>query len=146
MLDNFIKKLEGLKPDQKALWGKMTARHMVEHLIFTVQMSNGKLKVQCSNPPEKLVVLKNFLLSSRPFPKLFVNPVIGTELVILKYADIEEAEKKLKEELLDYNTCFIQNPDAKLTHMIFGELNKEEWDIVHRKHFTHHLAQFGLIE
>ena len=145
MLDNFLKKLEELKPDQKALWGKMTAQHMVEHLIFTMQLSSGKLKFQCISPPEKLPALKKFLLSSQPFPKLYINPLIGTELVQLKYADIKEAIEKLKEEVSDYNDYFKQNPDAKPVHMIFGELNKEEWDIVHRKHFTHHLTQFGLV-
>ena len=146
MLDNFLKKLEELKPDQKALWGKMTAQHMVEHLIYTVQMGNGKLKVKCASPPERLPTLKSFLLSDKPFPKLYINPVIGPGLVELKCLDIEEAKEKLKEEVSVYYNYFKENPDAKPVHVIFGELNKEEWEIVHQKHFTHHLSQFGLIE
>jgi len=146
MLDSFLKKLEELKPDKKALWGKMTAQHMVEHLIYTMQISNGKLKFQCVNPPERLTALKSFLLSSKPFPRLYINPVIGPDLVELKYTDIEEAKDKLKDEISDYYDYFQQNPGAKPIHMIFGELNKEEWDMVHQKHFTHHLTQFGLIE
>jgi hypothetical protein len=54
---------------------------MVEHLILAVQMSNTKLKLECFNPPENIPSLKRFLMSSRPMPKLFVNPVIGEDLV-----------------------------------------------------------------
>ena len=50
----FIDKLDLLKPETPALWGKMTARHMVEHLISAVQMGNGKLSVECFNSLEKL--------------------------------------------------------------------------------------------
>jgi len=30
-------------------------------------------------------------------------------------------------------------------HPVFGELNFEEWILLHYKHVTHHLKQFGLI-
>ena len=146
MLESFLEKLEILNPDQKAVWGKMTAQHMVEHLIYTVQISNCKLKFQCVTQPERLPALKSFLLSPKPFPRLSINPVIGTELVELKCKDIHEAKEKLREEISDYYSYFKQNPEAKPVHMIFGELNKEEWDMVHQKHFTHHLTQFGLIK
>lgn len=144
MFDLFLLKLDELKSDQNPLWGKMTAQHMVEHLIWSIQISNGKLNYNCSAPPERLPAMKRFLLSEKPLPKLFINPVIGADLVELKYSKIEEAKKKLKEEISDYYNFFKQNPDSKPIHMIFGELNKAEWDVLHRKHFTLHLSQFGL--
>jgi hypothetical protein len=145
MFKDFLIKLDELKPDQKPLWGKMTAQHMVEHLIWSVQGSNGNLKFDCSFPPERLPAMKNFLLSDKPLQKLYTNPLIGPDLVELNNANLEEAKEILKEEISYYHTYFQQNPNSKPIHMIFGELNKEEWDVLHKKHFTLHLSQFGLI-
>ena len=145
MLNQYCSKLSLLNKDAKALWGKMYPQHMVEHLILAVQMSNGKLKLECYYPPEKIPSLKRFLMSSRPMPKLFVNPVIGRDLRPLEYSSLEEAVEKLNNEIDDYVLFFENNPTAKPVHVTFGELNKEEWNVFHKKHFTHHLSQFGLL-
>lgn len=134
-----------LNKDTKALWGKMSPQHMVEHLILAVKMSNGKLKLECINPPERIPTLKRFLMSSRPMPKLFVSPVIGADLRPLECSSLEEAMGRLKKEIDDYVIFFENNPGAKTVNVTFGELNKEEWDVFHKKHFTHHLSQFGLL-
>jgi len=144
MNNNFIK-LSLLKSDQKPVCGKMCAQHMVEHLILAVKMGNGKLKLECINPPDKLPTLKKFLMSSKPMPKGFVNPVIGTENLPLNYSSLEEAKNKLEEEIEDFYSFFEENPDAKPVNATFGELNKTEWYHFHKKHFTHHLEQFGLL-
>jgi oxepin-CoA hydrolase/3-oxo-5,6-dehydrosuberyl-CoA semialdehyde dehydrogenase len=52
---------------------------------------------------------------------------------------------KLKSEIDDYEIFFENYPGAKPVNVTFGELNKEEWDVFHQKHFTHHLSQFGLL-
>ena len=145
MINKFIAKLNLLKPDQKPVWGKMSAQHMIEHLILAVKMGNGKLKLDCINPPEKLPTLKKFLMSDRPMPKGFVNPAIGSDNLPLNYSSIDEARNKLKEEIEDYYHFFEENSDAKPLNVTFGELNKTEWDQFHKKHFTHHLEQFGLL-
>jgi hydroxymethylglutaryl-CoA reductase/oxepin-CoA hydrolase/3-oxo-5,6-dehydrosuberyl-CoA semialdehyde dehydrogenase len=144
-MTNYLILLKKLESQQKPLWGKMTPQHMVEHLILAVQMSNGKLKLDCFNLPEKNPTLKRFLMSDRPMPKLFVNPVIGEDLRLLEYSSLEEAVEKLNKEIDDYVLFFENNPDANLVNVTFGELNKEEWDVFHKKHFTHHLSQFGLL-
>ena len=145
MINKFIAKLNLLKSDQNPVWGKMSAQHMVEHLILAVKMGNEKLKFDCINPPEKLPTLKKFLISSRPMPKGFVNPVIGPDNLPLNYSSLEEAISNLKEEVEDYYHFFEENPDAKPVNATFGELNKDEWEHFHKKHFTHHLEQFGLL-
>ena len=122
----------------------MSAQHMVEHLIFAVRTSNGKLNVGCFNPPEKWQTLKRFLLSSRPLPKGFLNPIIGENLLPLEFENLDEAKKILRQEVEDYYKYFEENPDALLLNPTFGELNKDEWEVFHEKHFTHHLGQFGI--
>lgn len=144
-ITNFFQFLDKLNEDTKPLWGKMTPQHMVEHLILAVKTSNGKLKVECFNPPEKIPTLKKFLISSRPLPKEFVNPYIGPGLLPLEFGSLKEAIDNLKIEIEDYISFFRNNPQALLTNLTFGDLNIEEWEVFHRKHFTHHLLQFGLI-
>ncbi len=145
LTNNYLMLLNKLDPQLKPLWGKMTPQHMVEHLILAVQMSNGKLKLECFNPPEKIPTLKRFLMSNRPMPKGFVNPVIGPDNLPLNYSSLDESKKKLEEEIEDYYRLFEENPDVRPVNVTFGELNKEEWDVFHKKHFTHHLSQFGLL-
>lgn len=144
-LTQYLNLLDGFFESVKPLWGKMTPQHMVEHLVQAVQMGNGKLKIECFNPAEKLPALKRFLMSERPLPKLFINPLIGPDLVPLKFKSLDEAIDELKNEVNDYEQYFLQNPEAKPVNATFGELNKAEWDWFHNKHFTHHLSQFGLI-
>ncbi|MDQ7816321.1 MAG: DUF1569 domain-containing protein [Melioribacteraceae bacterium] len=122
----------------------MTLQHMIEHLILAVRSSNGKLKIECFNPKEKIPALKRFLLSERPLPKNFINPVIGEDLLPLEYKNLKSAFSALKSEIDDYYIFFETNPETLTTNPTFGNLNKEEWDLFHKKHFTHHLEQFGL--
>lgn len=136
--------LKELPPETKQLWGKMSAQHMVEHLILAVRTSNGKLNIGCFNPPEKWQTLKRFLLSSRPLPKDFVNPIVGVNLLPLEHKNLDEAKKILRQEVEDYYRYFEENPDALLLNPTFGELNKDEWEVFHEKHFTHHFEQFGI--
>ncbi len=144
-LDKYIELLKELTPDNKPEWGKMSVQHMIEHLILAVQQGNGKLTVECFNDKEKLPMLKRYLMSSRPLPQGFVNPYIGEGLLPLKFTNIEEARTELEKEVNDYYKYFDENPEAKLTNVTFGELEKDEWEVFHDKHFTHHLKQFGLI-
>jgi oxepin-CoA hydrolase/3-oxo-5,6-dehydrosuberyl-CoA semialdehyde dehydrogenase len=145
-MKEYLKLLEKLSENMKPLWGKMTAQHMVEHLILAVKMSNGKTNLECFNPPEKIPALKRFLMSSRALPKLFENPALGKGLVELEFNSLIEAKEKLKEEIENHNSFFKNNPDSKTVNVTFGKLNKKEWDVFHKKHFKHHLSQFGLIE
>lgn len=139
-----LESLLKLESNSKPLWGKMSAQHMIEHLIFAVQLSNGRIQKRCYNPPQKIPVLKRFLMSERPLPKDFVNPAIGSNLLPLQYENLESALLVLKQELEEYYSCFEENPAATFINPTFGELNKSEWDVFHEKHFKHHLKQFGL--
>ncbi|KAB2847264.1 MAG: hypothetical protein F9K45_00025 [Melioribacteraceae bacterium] len=138
--------LKDFDKNTKPLWGKMSPQHMIEHLIGSLQMAIDELKVECFNPPEKLPALKKYLMSSRPLPKDFINPVIGADLIPLKYSSLEESISVLKNYIKKYYDFFETNPDSKTTNPTFGELNKIEWDKFHEKHFNHHFSQFGLVK
>jgi len=144
---NFLeieKLLSQLKPDQKPLWGKMTPQHMVEHLYKAVQSSINEIVLKVYTEERKIPVLKKLFLGERPLPKEFMNPAIGPELMQLEFEDLNNAINELRNVMQRYEQFFIDNPSNKTAHPIFGHLIKEEWDTFHKKHFKHHLSQFGL--
>jgi len=146
IFSEFTDQLENLSIESKPHWGIMTPQHMVEHLTQAVELSNGKFLItDCMNPPEKLPTLKRILMSSRPLPKGFVNTVIGAELKPLSKKNLDSAKKELFIQLINFIEYFTKNPEAKPSNPTFGPLSKEEWIVFHKKHFTHHLTQFGLI-
>jgi oxepin-CoA hydrolase/3-oxo-5,6-dehydrosuberyl-CoA semialdehyde dehydrogenase len=144
---NFVeieKLLSRLTVDQKPLWGKMTPQHMVEHLYKTIQASINEINLNVFSEERKIPVLKKLFFSERPLPKEFMNPAIGPDLLKLEFEDMITAIKELENVLIRYVRFFEQNPSTKTAHPVFGYLTKDEWDIFHKKHFKHHLSQFGL--
>jgi hypothetical protein len=135
--------LNKLGVDSKPLWGKMSAQHMVEHLILSYRISNDTIKVKIESDEKTLPTLKRFLLSDKPLPKLFINPIIGENLLPLELGSIKSAKEVLLLEMTKYEKHFRSSPESTPTHPIFGNLNKTEWDIFHKKHIEHHFAQFG---
>lgn len=145
--DNLLNLLSNLKEDTVPVWGKMTPQHMIEHLVLAVQTSNGKLIInKCISPPEKYPLMIRILLSSKPLPKNFINPVLGEGLQPLVYPNLETSILRLNNEINDFIIYFEEHPKAKMLNATFGPLNFEEWKIFHNKHFTHHFTQFGLLE
>ncbi|HEY6437170.1 MAG TPA: DUF1569 domain-containing protein [Ignavibacteriaceae bacterium] len=139
-----IELLKKLKADQKSLWGKMTPQHMVEHLYKTIQASINEITLNIYTEEKKIPVLKRIFLGGKAFPKEFMNPAVGPDLMELEFKNLESAILELENILQRYNQFFENNPTENSIHPIFGYLTKDEWDIFHEKHFKHHLSQFGL--
>ncbi|NGP88453.1 hypothetical protein [Fodinibius halophilus] len=94
----------------------MTAQHMIEHLIFSFQISTDKRNVECHTPKEKRAKLQAFLATNRPMPKKFTNPVTGDQLLPLQHEDSKQAKEHLKNEVEHYRTYFRNNPEAIQTN------------------------------
>lgn len=138
--------LNNLKEDAPALWGTMGPQHMLEHLVLPLQFSRGMFEVPLVTPLDKVEKVKRIMLmSDAPLKKDFPAPFIGPGLQPFKCASFELARTELFLEIDLFLEFMQQNPEAVFTHPIFGDLNREEWYLFHRKHFTHHFGQFGLI-
>ncbi len=124
-LETIHRSLSLLTPLTPPAWGRMTAQHMVEHLIQTLRLSNGKKNLtELFIPAEKLPRYYAFLLSDQPFPRNLVRPVSEQQsLPLLQYADIQAALIALEQELEAFRIYFAKQPAAKLLHPFFGELN-----------------------
>lgn len=143
-IDKIQSALNQLTDEMQPLWGKMSAHHMIEHLDLAFRICNGKREVQIVTDEKRLPMMKKFVLSDKPLPKLFINPIIGENLLPLEYDSLESAKEKLIFEINKYEEHFISNPDSTPAHPVFGYLNKTEWDSFHKKHFEHHFAQFNI--
>jgi len=126
-------------------WGKMTARQMVEHLIWAFELSNGQSKIICDLPREQQARRKMFLYNNQPTPHEVPNPELENGLPPNRYIDLEEAREKLGEQVHAFMKKLTDNHLFEYDHPIFGKLNREDWERAHYKHTFHHLLQFGLI-
>lgn len=142
---DLITKLKSLKVDQQPEWGIMTPQHMVEHLIVTIKISNGGLTVPCKIPAEQIPQYKAFLLESDQEMQKGIKANGMEGLLDLRYASLEASIEKLNEEIDKFNAYFETNPDAKLVNPVLNEIGYEDWKTFHKKHFTHHFKQFGLM-
>jgi oxepin-CoA hydrolase / 3-oxo-5,6-dehydrosuberyl-CoA semialdehyde dehydrogenase len=138
--------LAGLQDDSRPGWGKMSARQMVEHLVWAFELSTGHAQAACQFPEAQREQLKAFLYHDRPTPREFQNPAQAAGLPPLRHAGLPEAKMALLVEV----ECFLRQasdtPDAMHMHPVFGPIGAEEWARSHFKHAYHHLLQFGLIE
>lgn len=140
-INQFLCKLE---KDTKPLWGTMTSSEVVVHLRDTLRISNNKTKTSVLTPTEKLPLYKGFLKSDQEMPKgykvdfLVVDPSSNE----INLATLIEDHNEELNEFINQKS----NPNYKTTHPIYGELDYEYSVLLHTKHYTHHLKQFGLLK
>ena len=142
---DFFSFLKNITPDTKANWGKMNAQQMVEHVTAFFNVSTEKIKFDLVTPEEHLPKFKEFLLSDKQFRENTKAPatVIGEEPLPLRYKTYEESVAKLQQAVENFEAYFTDDPLKKTIHPVFGPLNFDEWILLHYKHVTHHLRQFG---
>ena len=137
--------LANLKEDSKAEWGTMTAKKMLIHLIQSSKMmhfENNTLLIK----EEYLEKAIAFLYSNEEIKKGLVVPTnIGFNFTDNIDKDIKEIQKELINSSYNMITFLIENKDFKAIHPYFGELNSKQCILFQKKHYSHHLNQFGLI-
>ena len=139
--------LSNLSENMKPKWGIMTPQHMIEHLEYTYKIAAGEIQdFEISTPERILEKVKNSLWNYDKFPKNSQFPLLEKDtLDVLKHENLETAISKFKAQRKAYLEYFKEHPDALLSNIVFGELNKYEWYLLERKHLNHHFEQFGLI-
>jgi len=143
---HFLNAVSGISKDAKALWGNMNAQEMVEHLLWSFEISNGTIKIICKVPGNLLERMKKFLYHNNTTPYNFKNPSLGEVPPPLRFPGIPETITVLEEELKKFLENFIKDPKGIYVHPIFGPITLEEWHRSHFKHCYHHLLQFELIK
>jgi oxepin-CoA hydrolase/3-oxo-5,6-dehydrosuberyl-CoA semialdehyde dehydrogenase len=144
-MQNIQSSLENLIEQSERKFGIMSPQHMVEHLILTVKLSYGRIKLPEFEPTEKQLKQKHALIhTDLEFPKGVKAPGLGENLLDLKFPDLNSAKSELVKSINDYLVFFGNNPNELTIHLRFGKLTFSEWELFHEKHFEHHLGQFGV--
>ena len=140
-----INALRNLKEDSKAEWGTMNSKQMIIHLIQSSKMihfGNNTLLIK----EEYIEKAITFLHTDKEIKKGLVVPNdIGFNFTENINEDIEELKRKLIDSSDNMLAFLIENTDFKAIHPYFGELNTKQWLLFQRKHYSHHLNQFGLL-
>jgi hypothetical protein len=138
--------LNRLTDQTEARWGLMKPQHMIEHLVKTLQHSNGKKEIaQKSSDEEAKQAKAAFIYTDVEMPMGLKSSLAGETPDPLQYPDLDAAKQQLNKELDDFDAYFLEHPDALFVQPRLGKLNYQEWIILHNKHFTHHFKQFGLL-
>jgi len=145
--NQFILLLDNLPASTEGKWGKMNAQQMVEHVTGFFKISTNKLHFPLVSPSEHLPKLKAFLLSDKEFRENTKAPtsVIGEEALPVRTNSMEEAIAMLQQNIAEFIDYFEGDSYKTTLHPVFGELNFEEWVLLHYKHMMHHGKQFGLV-
>lgn len=135
-----------LNSSSPALWGRMDAQQMVEHLIILYNISNKMQETTILTPEKYLHKSQSFLRSEEMMPKNFVAKFLPLDPNPYLYSSLEEAITQLSSSLDSFHAYWSGKEEETLNHPVFGKLNKELWDRVHNKHIHHHFLQFGLLK
>ena len=143
--NTLVNVLRKLKTDSKSEWGIMTSKQMLIHLIQSSKMmhfGNSIILIKEKHIKQSI----DFLYSEKEIKKGLVVP---KDIGLNFDKDINQDIEELKKELINSTNTMIvflnKNINFKAIHPFFGELNSEQWILFQRKHFKHHLKQFGLL-
>ena len=133
-------RLERIHPAQAALWGHMSAPHMLAHLCDQMRMPfNDNPSGRIPGVPRNRV-LRTLILYFVPWPKATIHG--PPEAFHSKPGNWSNDLATLR-ELVDH----FRNapPDREWPHHPnFGRMSRREWGVFCYRHFDHHLRQFGV--
>ena len=140
--DEMIERINSLKPDTQALWGKMNVSQMLAHCNVTYEMV-----YENKHPKPNFLmgfILRSFVKSKVTDEVPYKQSLRTAPAFVIK--DEKEFEKE-KNRLINFITRTQELGRSyfhkKVSHS-FGELTKDEWNNMFYKHLDHHLNQFGV--
>jgi hypothetical protein len=136
--------LKTLPANANGKWGKMNPQQMVEHLSNFFRVSTNQLHFPLITAVENLPKFKAFLLSEKEFRENTSAPMLPDEPMDVVCASLPLAITDLENQIVLFIELFETGNISTSLHPVFGELNFEEWVLLHFKHVTHHARQFAL--
>ena len=132
-------RLDRLRSDARAQWGKMNVSQALAHMATTMEMSLGD-----RTPPRALI---GRLIGPFIKPKALAAPMrqgnpTSPELRISDQRDFETERKRLR-GLMDRFAAGGPKVVTTQPHPFFGPMTPDEWALQMWKHVDHHLRQFG---
>jgi hypothetical protein len=140
--EKVIQRINQLKPDTKANWGKMRIEQMLAHCNVTYEMA-----YENKHPKPNFFVgfiLKTFVKKIVTSDVPYKHNSQTTPAFIIKDSRDFGTEKV---RLINYINKTQQLGEASFDTKVstqFGALSKNEWNNMFYKHLDHHLTQFGV--
>ncbi|MCW3074424.1 MAG: hypothetical protein JWP69_1493 [Flaviaesturariibacter sp.] len=135
-----IQRLQQLKPDQPAAWGKMNAAQMLTHCETTFRVYFGELRLK-----QSLVgilfgrMAKKKLFTEKPWQKGLPT---AKEFIIADKKEFNAEMEKLLAQIQRFHASGKEQTPPK--HPFFGKMTADEWAVLGYRHLDHHLQQFGV--
>ncbi len=134
-----------LSVDATPVWGSMTPQSMLEHLEFTLRIAANEIQdFEITTSEDILEKVHDSLYNHRPMPKNHDFP-LQDRISDIQHENLEVAKVKFLEAYEAFESYFEEHPDASTNNVVFGMLNKFEWDLLNTKHLNHHFEQFNLL-
>jgi Protein of unknown function (DUF1569) len=133
-----INRINTLKPDDKAQWGKMNAYQMIKHCTLTEELYLGhkSYKRLFIGKLFGKMALKGILKDDEPMKK---NNPTHPEFKITDSGNLDDIRNKWIRLITLYESHSTKN----VVHPFFGLMNQEQIGVYAYKHIDHHLRQFN---
>ena len=141
-VDQTISRINNLKANSKAVWGKMDVAKMLAHCNVTYEMIYDK-KHPRPNVVLKFILkklVKNKVVTDKPYPK---NGKTAPQFIIKEPRDFANEKSRLIQYIEKTYNLGENYFDGKESHSL-GSLTIQEWNNMLYKHLNHHLNQFGV--
>ena len=137
--ESLLARVERLRPDAPARWGRFTAPKMLAHVNDALRMSSGTLPTSLKRTPLRFPVLKHAAVYFAPWPK-----GVPTAPELLSRGETAEWEAERAAFPIAV-AGFVGRPkDATLPlHPAFWRLSRRAWGRLAWRHIDHHFRQFG---
>jgi len=133
-------RLRNVRVDDRARWGKMTAKRMVRHLICSYEMALGERTVDPMERPVPVVMKWMALRSGFRWPKN-IQTVPELKRAIAKHSEVEF--DVLMRAVIESVEAVARGTHYAPSHPMFGPMTPEDWMRWGYLHADHHLRQFG---
>ncbi len=140
--DNLVSRINQLRPNTTANWGKMNAAQMLAHCNVTYEMVYED-KHPAPNFLMKLILqlfIKKSVVNEVPYKH---NSQTAPQFKIADPRDFETEKKRLANYISTTQHLGERHFEG-LESNSFGKLNPTEWNNMFYKHLHHHLTQFGV--
>ncbi|MDO7172253.1 DUF1569 domain-containing protein [Mariniflexile sp. AS56] len=137
-----ILRINNLKPDSQALWGKMSVDKMLAHCNVAYEMAFEDVHVKPTGLKKTLLKLfvKPVVVGKKPYKR---NSRTAPEFLIADSKNFELEKVRLINYILKTISLGEDYFHNRESHS-FGKLTKTEWNNMFYKHLDHHLSQFGV--
>lgn len=142
-VQNYLDRLQNLKPDTNPKWGKMNAPQVLAHLNVAYEMIFEPEQHPAPKGLRKLMLkwmVKSIVTSPKPYKE---GMPTAPSFIIADSRDFEREKVRLTGFMQQVQQLGAAHFEGKVSHS-FGKLTSGQWNIMLAKHLDHHFNQFGI--